>query len=347
MTAARARPADTAAVAGLLRRMLGAEEAGWSIGTFGALAEFHHVDGDPVPDVVAIDAGGEVVTARGGLRIAATAEVLPVAYEDLSGHPQAWSQALAFCLPEPAAAMGMRTVLTELGPDHRALRDDDRRAVLFDMGLGAPHVDVCVRTADPALIDVLRRAAGQSLLPSGSPAMSAIVAASPHRVCVSRLGRIEVYQPIPPPTPGARSPTGPHTHVLPELLKHRRTHSANAPIPDGWLAALNLFPASPIFDRLGHPRPFEADAHAEFQALMRAWGTPDVLAEKERIAGAVLAGEEPQRYPAAPTRAARTAARVALRQMLHTHPGVPGLRGWLSVFDHGVAQQTPANDAED
>jgi hypothetical protein len=90
-----------------------------------------------------------------------------------------------------------------------------------------------------------------------------------------------------------------------------------------------------------------ADAHAEFQALMRAWGTPDVLAEKERIAGAVLAGEEPQRYPAAPTRAARTAARVALRQMLHTHPGVPGLRGWLSVFDHGVAQQTPANDAED
>ncbi len=47
------------------------------------------------------------------------------------------------------------------------------------------------------------------------PAMAMILAANPHRVFLSRLGRIEVYQPIPPPS--GKSPQGPHTHVLPQL----------------------------------------------------------------------------------------------------------------------------------
>ena len=39
---------DTAAAAtGLVHRMLGDDEAGWSVGTFGAIAEFHHLEGDP------------------------------------------------------------------------------------------------------------------------------------------------------------------------------------------------------------------------------------------------------------------------------------------------------------
>ena len=54
--------------------------------------------------------------------------------------------------------------------------------------------------------------------------MGMILAANPHRVFISRLGRIEVYQPIPPPS--GKSPEGPHTHVLPRLLQSRRTHPA-------------------------------------------------------------------------------------------------------------------------
>lgn len=126
------------------------------------------------------------------------------------------------------------------------------------------------------------------------------------------------------------------THVLPDLLKRRRTHSANMPIPDGWLAALTLHPSNPLFDRLGHPKAFDPRAHADFRGLLRAYGPPEVVAEKARIARAVLAGERPEAYAPAPSRAGRTAARVALRQMLHTHPGVPGLGEWLSAFDHGT-----------
>jgi hypothetical protein len=337
-------PGDTAAVAGLLWRMLADEDAGWNIGSFGALAEFHHVENDPPPVVNVSDAGIEVITARGGIRVTAVAGIRPVAYESLGRPPHGWAHALAFCLPKEAAVMGGRVVLTELGPDWEALRDADREAILFDMGLGAPHVDFCVRAADGALIEILRAEAGRSVLELGSKAMTAIVAASPHRVCRSRPGRIEVYQPIPPPVPGARSPVGPHTHVLPDLLKTRRTHSANTPIPDGWVAALNLHPAHPAFTRLGHPKPFDSGAHAAFQALLRAYGPPDIVAEKDRITPAVLAGEEPQEYPAASTRATRTAARVALRQMLYTHPEATALRRWLVAFDHAAANATDTAD---
>ena len=119
------------------------------------------------------------------------------------------------------------------GADDEALRERDRDAVLFDLGLGALQVDCCVRVADPEVAAQLRAHCGQPVF--AAPAMGIILAANPHRVFLSRLGRIEVFQPIPPPD--GKSPDGPHTHVLPGLLRHRRTHAATEPIPDGWCRA--------------------------------------------------------------------------------------------------------------
>jgi Family of unknown function (DUF6925) len=221
---------EPAVTIALLQEMLAEVGAGWNIGTFGALAEFHHVAQDPAPMITLTRTGGDAVTARGAIHVALAADVLPVAYEGLANDPQAWTHALSFCLREEFAGMGRHSVLTELGADHDALREIDRDAILFDIGIGAPHIDFYVRTDDAALIAVLRQAAGQSILQPRHPAMAAIVATSPHRVCISRLGRVEVYQPI-PSGPGARSPIGPHTHLLPQLLRHGRSHSANAPTP--------------------------------------------------------------------------------------------------------------------
>jgi hypothetical protein len=108
------------------------------------------------------------------------------------------------------------------------------------------------------------------------------------------------------------------------------------PIPDGWVPALNLHPPSPVTDTLGHPRPFDAAAHDAFQILLREYAPASLTAEKERIVCAVLAGEKPDAYSPAPTRAGRKAARVALRQMLHTHPGSPAVPAWLAFFDRGA-----------
>jgi hypothetical protein len=326
----------TASLADLIGRMLADEEAGWNAGTFGAIAEFHHVEGDPPPRVRRTVDGGAVVTTRGALRVALIPEVRAVAYEGLSARADAWTHGVAFCLPARSAAMGGRTALSELGPDAGAIRPEDRDAVLFDLGLGAPHVDFCVRTADPALIEVLRGHASRSLFDPGNPAMEAIKTANPHRLCVSRLVRIEVYQHIGSHRRGIPAPIGPHTHMLPDLLARRRTHSANIPVPEGWTPALNLHPANPLTDRLGRPRPFDPGLHRPFQELLAAYGPPGTMEEKARITVAVLDGLAPEAYGPAATRAARKGARVALRQLLHTHPDVPGLDAWLAAIDRGV-----------
>lgn len=326
----------------LIHRMLAESDAGWHIGTFGALAEFHHVAGDADPVITLTRSGGSSVTSRGGLSISLPDVVRVVAYEGLSKRPEAWTHAIAFCVPAITAGMGRRRVLTELGADHDALRERDREAILFDLGLAAEHVDFCIRAADPDLIASLRREEGRSVLDPDSRAMAAIKAASPHRVSRSALGRVEVYQPIPSPTPGARAPIGPHTHLLPDLLRLARTHSANTPVPAGWLPALYLHPPHPVTDRLGQSRQFDEEAFTAFEAILAAFAPPHYQAEKDRIRAAVFAGTDPSTYPPASDRAARMGARVALRQLQHTHPQTPGLDTWLAVFDRAAGLPTEA-----
>lgn len=214
---------------------------GWSLGIFGAIAEFMR-SADEQARLRVEDGRMDVVTERGGLRILSHPSALLVTYEMPSRHPERRARALAACLPVAEAARAGRATLTELGPDPEALRDEDRAGVLFDLGIGLDAVEACIRTSQPALVDALRRCEGRPLFEAGD-ALAAILEHAPHRVFVSTLGRIEVYQPIPPAD--GRSPEGPHTHVLPKLLAHRRTHAANVPLPAGWVPCLSLHPPRP------------------------------------------------------------------------------------------------------
>lgn len=306
--------------------------SGWSIGTHGAIAEFLRDAAEPAT-VAPAETGGRVETARGALHAVLGADVDVVAYERASAHAGRWSHGVVFCVLRAMATGNCRQALTEVGPDGRAARDADREAILFDIGVGAPHVDFCVRTADPALIAALRGAEGDDVLAPGHPAMAAVKEADPHRVCLSALGRIEVYQAI--AASGGRTPEGPHTHLLPELLASGRTHSADTPVPTGTYPCLGLYPPHPLVDAGGRERPFDAAAHAAFQALLARFGPPGAVDEKRRITAAVLGGEDPAAYAPAATAEARTAARVALRQLVHTHGAVAGLEAWRRAHDGG------------
>ena len=145
--------------------------------------------------------------------------------------------------------MNCRAVLTEVGADGEALREQDRDATLFDLGLGASHVDLCIRVADPRTAAAAAGAcrtravrAGQSgdgPDPRGEPASRVREPAWTHRG-------------LPADSAGRRqSPEGPHTHVLPKLLQHRRTHSATELVPDGWIPCAHLYPAHPAKDSSG------------------------------------------------------------------------------------------------
>lgn len=315
-------------------------DTGWNMGSFGAIAEFHHVIGDPPAK-----ATGDLsrTTSRGGIRLDTLAGVRPIAFETLSPKPHRWSQAVALCLPEQQAIMNRRNKLTELGPDPGALRPEDDGAILFDMGLAQPQVDFCIRTSDPELLSVLRATKGKSLFEQGNPAMGAILKAHPHRVALTRLGRVEVYQMIGGPDTGGKSPEGPHTHVLPKLLRAERTHSANAPIPDGWIPCAYFHPGNPVFDRMGADKDFDPDSFEAFQDLLKLWGIAEYTSAKDAVWAAVRIGESAERHVEPETRLGRTGLRNAIRQWRRKEGDTSVVQTWAERFDRGTLETEDEN----
>ncbi|MGY8661043.1 hypothetical protein Q3C01_01580 [Bradyrhizobium sp. UFLA05-109] len=181
------------------------------------------------------------------------------------------------------------------------------------------------------MIAALRSRAGTPVFAPGNDVMRIILAANPHRVFVSRIGRAEVFQPIPPPS--GRSPDGPHTHVLPKLLAHGRTHSATEPLPDGWVPCTHLYPAHALRDQLGRKHAFRADHHLAFQALLERHGVPELVALKREVNEAVAAGRGPDTPALRRDRFARSTIRVALRQLSAAGPPSQILVEWLAAYD--------------
>lgn len=292
-------------VSAVLEERLSCPDTHWHLGTFGVVAEFLR-DRD---EAVGFPAGRglSAFTARGAIRVEPGEELAPFAYEIAMSRARSWSQQVALCLPRGACSMNRRSALAELGPDVDAVRVEDRAGVLFDLGLARLQMDALIRTSDPALIDALRAADGKSLFDMSNGALGAIFRAQPHRVFVTRFGRIEVFQPI--PADGGASPPGPHTHLLPKLMKTGRTHGANAPIPKALVPCGGFAPPHPARGGDGSARAFDPSRHKAFQDLLKRFGDPRLVAVKR----AAEAGDaDPAFAPA--TRHERVAARVGALQ---------------------------------
>lgn len=328
----------------IAQRHLQTATTGWGIGSFGVIAEFHR-DADEAAVFTPAPGGGTAVTDKGAVRVELSKGAKMFPYETPSRNRARWNQGVNICLPDdPGGRMAARTGLTEIGPDDAAVREQDRDAVLFDLGLALPHVDACVRTADPTLIETLRAHPGADMLDFDGTAMAAVIAASPHRVFLSRLGRVEVYQYIPSSANSLPTPQGPHTHLLPKLAAHRRTHAANVPLPNNWLPCLSIYPANPLCDGMGHDRPFDTEAHEEFQVIVQRFGLASHRRLKRRVADAVRQG-------AAPTipdldREHRALVRTALRQLRCTDGQSPNLDRWLDAFEP-MAEDSASTSADD
>ncbi|MEO0372742.1 MAG: hypothetical protein AAF231_14895 [Pseudomonadota bacterium] len=316
----------------VLRDGLNDADAGWNMGSLGAIAEFHHVRSDPpAPAVASLEQG----TTRGAIRIDTLKGVRPVAYEGVSAKSHRWMQAVVLCLPEDEARMNGRDVLTELGADQGAIRDEDQNGVLFDMGLGQPQLDFCIRTTDADLLEVLRAQEGRSLLEPGNPAMGAILKAHPHRVALTRLGRVEVYQMIGGPDTGGKSPEGPHTHVLPQFLRVKRTHAASTPVPKGWSPCCSFHPKSPVTGRMGEDKEFDANAFDAFQVLLSEWGPDQYVSQKQDVWAAITNAERPDTWTQPADLTARAGLRNAIRQWRRQNGDTDLAKQWSDMFDTG------------
>lgn len=301
----------------------------WSVGTFGALAEFMR-DADEPASVDISNRTATVVTARGAMRFGLPENARLFAYEGVSKLPAYWSHGVSLCMPVDDAALGGHTVLTTHGRDSDAIRDEDRNATLIDLGVGGTHIAVGVRTGDASLIENIQPYIGTPLFDAASGAPCILQAASPHRVFRSAAARIEVYGPIPDASEATEN--GPHTHLLPDLLAHDRPFAANLPIPDGWLPVLNLYPPNPARDGLGEPRPFDNSAHEAFQRTLSAFGVPALVEMKRQVMDAIRNGRPPDDI-ALVGRTERTAARVALRQLRFTDAPSDTLDKWNAALE--------------
>ena len=322
-------PSPSAALE-LLHEQIADADTQWSLGTFGGIAEFSR-DRDESVTLTQSATGAAAVTARGGIAIELSENCRPFAFECITR--TSWSQRVAFCLPAGGCAMNQRTVLTELHADRAALKREHRESILFDLGLGALQADLCVRIDDHDKVAQLRRHTGRSVFDPANPAMGLLLETNPHRVFISRIGRIEVYQPIPPPS--GKSPDGPHTHVLPKLLKSGRTHAATEPIPEGWIPCAHLYPGHPARDG-GDPELFDAASHQSFQRMIESFGVPNGVAIKRRVVDAVEAEQPPSILAIAHDRHARANVRIALRQLKAAGHASPILHAWLATFDHAA-----------
>ncbi|MEL7543539.1 MAG: hypothetical protein AAGJ70_07175 [Pseudomonadota bacterium] len=314
-------------------------EVGWSMGSFGALAEFHQDCGEP--DQPTQLHGLSRATDRGAIHLKETAPgaCTPVAYEQLSKNRERWGQGLALCLPRETAQGARRTTLTKLGPDDEAIREVDQGAQLYDMGLDLQQCDFCIRTRDAELISILDENEGRSLFEAYNPAMGAVLRHHPHRVARTPLGRVEVFQKIGGSDTGGKSPPGPHTHVLPNLMRANKTHAANITVPDGLIPCAYLHPGNPLVDGLGQPRTYRAELASKFAGLYSEYAPEDLRALRSDLVAAIDAGRDPREFSEPETRPGRLTLRVGLRQLaqIARHQDdtdkLRVIQSWLVAFD--------------
>ena len=298
----------TAAAIDLLRREIANPDTQWSLGTFGAIAEFSRDRDEPVR-LVQSDEAVSAVTSRGGIAIKPHPASLPFASESITR--TGWNQRVALCLPEDDCAMNRRAALTEIGPDH----DGAAR------GRSRIH---SVRSRP-------RRAAGGFLRPyrRSRPRRAAARARRPRRVRTRQSGDGNdprgqsascLHQPARPhrglsadPAAFGQEPGGAAHACTAEAAEKRPDPSRNR-AHSRWLGSLrpSLSAAS------GARRPGRGPAvrrHASPCVSAddgRVRRSPDIVI-KRRVVDAVLAGEPPTAV--AGDRHGRTSIRIALRQM--------------------------------
>jgi hypothetical protein len=200
--------------------------------------------------------GGSIVTQNGAMQIMVNAMTRLVPSEAVTPEDGLWIQGALFCLPPAECRMSQRKVVTEIGHDPLAVRAEDRAGFLFDLGIGGPALDICVRTRDQDLCRLLRAHSDNA----------AIDDAGADRVILSRLGRIEWFGANADPAPlFSQLPTPAGLHACFAFVSPQRT-------TDGEM------------DRA---------TYETFQNLLHSFGDPDALKLKQSVFDAVRAGEGP------------------------------------------------------
>ena len=205
----------------------------WVGGVYGAVAEFCIGEGETV-EVLDRKACLTAATARAAISINFPDHIRALAFAN--------NRVIMLAVPRARAPSYRNLGLRAIGLDTEAIRPIDRQGSLYDFGLGFGSSGCGVRLTDSPLRHVLDTYAGNQWPQLLAAVGRQIMQISPPRVIVNPIGRIEVFTPI--PFPGELTPSGPHTHFLPELLAACRETPPGMEVPDAYVACLIYYAAS-------------------------------------------------------------------------------------------------------
>lgn len=206
----------------------------WVLGVVGAVGEFMREAQAPA-EIRRERAMIEAATPRAALRLTIDDNSRALEIET-EAHPNR----IVLAVKTEADALPRAESPTDLGLDAKAIRAEQRAERLFDLGLGRDVARFCVRTGDRDLIDALTAASGARWPDWLGTLGPKIIERSPARVIETRLGRVEINTPIPPPN--GCSPPGPHTHFLPDHIALGQDAPADLQIPERYAAAAIFYP---------------------------------------------------------------------------------------------------------
>ncbi len=178
----RGRIADFAAQS--LRNRTGT----WAFGCDGASARFICAENEPC-EILAAEDGIAALAARGGIQLKIDENVRALQLH--GGKPK--GGAILLVVLKANASLPVATGLTPLGRDTGALKPECRGEPWFDAGLGRADLQLCIRTGESTLAEMLTRLAGAALPEVLRVAGPAIRDHCPTRVFVSPMGRAEIF----------------------------------------------------------------------------------------------------------------------------------------------------------
>ena len=207
----------------------------WVMGVVGGVAEFAAKPGQPI-DVSIVGDCLVAKTDAGAMRMVINDDVRALTFDPPDREREA---RIVLAVKRERGRLPVASGVADLGPDTDALVQE-RNANLYDLGLGRKEGRFCVRLGEGAAREALNGSKGL-MFPHALPMIAGtLVAESPTRVVESALGRIEVQGKIPPPD--AKSPDGPHTHLLPDHLETGRALPVGMDLPRAYLPGAIFYP---------------------------------------------------------------------------------------------------------
>lgn len=211
------------------------DRGAWVMGVVGAVAEFI---APPNAKIHVTVQGEDLVahTQNGAARVTLNDDVRALTFDPpgLQTAPR-----IVLAVKRERGRLPVADSVADLGEDNGALLRD-RGSRLFDLGLGRKEARFCVRAADGPAREALESATGLPFAQSLPRIGATLLSESPTRVIETALGRVEVQGQI--PAPDARSPDGPHTHLLPDHLATGRALPVGMDLPRAYLPGAIFYP---------------------------------------------------------------------------------------------------------